>query len=108
MKINKTKPVLLLVVIYFVSITANFAGNKNMEIQSGSNSNSNTFYFPTAAENHDPILIDGDAALASFIANEGLSGDGTFGTPYVIEDFTLHGFGGEFFQLLWPSFMGFQ
>ncbi|MFX0207225.1 MAG: NosD domain-containing protein [Candidatus Hodarchaeota archaeon] len=38
---------------------------------------------------HAPIAIDGNAALATFIANEGLPGDGTSTSPYAIEGFLI-------------------
>ncbi|MFX0205948.1 MAG: NosD domain-containing protein [Candidatus Hodarchaeota archaeon] len=40
-------------------------------------------------ENHAPIYIEGNAALATFIAAEGY-GDGTSESPYIIEDFIIN------------------
>ncbi|MHA2244862.1 MAG: right-handed parallel beta-helix repeat-containing protein [Candidatus Hodarchaeales archaeon] len=39
---------------------------------------------------HNPISIDGNEALATFIKDEGLSGDGTIVSPYIIENFTIY------------------
>ncbi|MHA1518564.1 MAG: right-handed parallel beta-helix repeat-containing protein [Promethearchaeota archaeon] len=47
------------------------------------------FNSPLKATNHDPIYIDGNVNLTTFITNEGLSGDGTFASPYVIENFVI-------------------
>ncbi|MFX0207000.1 MAG: nitrous oxide reductase family maturation protein NosD, partial [Candidatus Hodarchaeota archaeon] len=38
---------------------------------------------------HTPIAIDGNAALATFITNEGLSGEGTSASPYIIDNFRI-------------------
>jgi parallel beta-helix repeat protein len=38
---------------------------------------------------HTPIAIDGNAALATFIANEGLPGNGTSAAPYIIEGLSI-------------------
>ena len=90
MKMRIKKPIFLLVAISFFLIAAFFAGNYYVEIESGSNSNMNNLHYPLLAEDHDPISIDGNAELAIFISNEGLSGDGTLGNPYIIEDFTIN------------------
>ncbi len=50
---------------------------------------SNRMIIPISARNHDPILINGNSELATFIENEGLSGDGTEVSPYIIEDLTI-------------------
>ncbi|MHA1673275.1 MAG: NosD domain-containing protein [Promethearchaeota archaeon] len=47
------------------------------------------FNSPIKATNHDPISIDGNVNLTTFITNEGLNGDGTFASPYVIENFII-------------------
>ncbi|MFX1286050.1 MAG: nitrous oxide reductase family maturation protein NosD [Promethearchaeota archaeon] len=49
-----------------------------------------------SAVKHAPIFIDGNDALATFIEDEGLSGDGTKSSPYIIENLfieasTAHG-----------------
>ncbi|MHA2291299.1 MAG: right-handed parallel beta-helix repeat-containing protein [Candidatus Hodarchaeales archaeon] len=41
--------------------------------------------------NHAPISIDGNDALSTFIEDEGLSGDGTYAAPYIIENFVIDG-----------------
>lgn len=43
----------------------------------------------TLAEAHLPIFIEGNDALATFIDDEGLSGNGTSTSPYVIENFII-------------------
>ncbi len=86
---NKIKSVLLLVAISFILISTDFTGNKNLEIQTNGINDSNIRNYPTYAENHNPILIDGNAELATFISDESLSGDGTYGYPYIIEDITI-------------------
>jgi len=90
MKMSKIKPFLLLAAISFILIAANFGGNNNLEIKSTINSKSNIFNNPTIAGNHIPILIDGNGELATFVFDEGLSGDGTtYETSYIIENFTI-------------------
>ncbi len=67
-----------------------------MKVQLNANSSFKTLeiepnqlnFFPIAA-NHDPILINGNSELAIFIENEGLSGEGTHDSPYIIEDFNI-------------------
>ncbi|MHA1618127.1 MAG: hypothetical protein ACTSVZ_02525, partial [Promethearchaeota archaeon] len=44
---------------------------------------------PLASEVHAPISIYGNLELATFISNEGLSGQGTFASPYIIENYTI-------------------
>jgi len=95
-KLNKNKPFLLLLTISLILITANFDGNTNNKIESGSTTNSNILNHPNVAGNHDPILIDGNDELAIFIDDEELSGEGTNVSPYIIENFiknasTAHG-----------------
>jgi len=92
MRKSKLEFSIVLIVISFILLSANFGLNLNKEIQSIHKSNENIltdFNSPNQAVNHAPIFIDGDAALATFISNEGLSGNGLEGTPYVIEDFTI-------------------
>ena len=79
-KIKKIKPVLVLAVISLILISANFAEN---------NANHNILNLPFSAEDHDPISIDGNTELATFVSNEGLSGDGTKISPYIIESFII-------------------
>ncbi|MHA1673382.1 MAG: hypothetical protein ACTSYI_07120, partial [Promethearchaeota archaeon] len=45
---------------------------------------------PIVAEGHVPILISGNADLATFISTEGLNGQGTLVDPYVIEDYGIN------------------
>ena len=89
MKMMKKKPVLLYAAIFFILIGNNFTENKNLEIQSCHNNSSNNLNNPNAAVNHAPIFIDGNAELATFISNEGLSGNGTYASPYIIENFNI-------------------
>ena len=89
MKKSKILSVLLLAVISFILISADFPGNKNLEIQLRSNDYLNIINSPNVAEDHATILIDGNAELATFISNEGLSGDGTNVSPYIIENFNI-------------------
>ena len=44
---------------------------------------------PLVAVDHAPISIYGNLELATFISNEGLSGQGTFASPYIIENYTI-------------------
>ncbi len=44
---------------------------------------------PIVAGDHAPISIDGNSELATFIATEGLRGQGTFALPYIIENYTI-------------------
>ena len=52
-------------------------------------SNSKILSSTVVVEIHPPIYIDGNEALASFIAAEG-SGDGTSASPYIIEDLVIN------------------
>jgi parallel beta-helix repeat protein len=79
-KINKIKLVLVLAVISLILISANFAANT---------SNPKIFSLPITAEDHDPIIINGNDGLATFISNEGLNGEGTENSPYIIESFNI-------------------
>jgi len=88
MKMKKINPVILLAVISFILISTDFTIKQNLEYQSSINVNFNQIY-PNAAANHDPILIDGNAELATFISDEEISGDGTESSPYIIEDFSI-------------------
>ncbi len=45
---------------------------------------------PITADDHDPIWIDGNDDLTTFIANEGLSGSGTYTSPYIIENYHIY------------------
>ncbi len=42
-----------------------------------------------AAGNSTPISINGNEELVAFIANNGLPGDGTYVSPYIIENFSI-------------------
>jgi parallel beta-helix repeat protein len=42
-----------------------------------------------SAGDHVPIYIDGNEALATFIGDEGLSGNGSYIFPYIIENFII-------------------
>jgi len=89
MRRSKIQLSIVLAVISFIIFATNFGGNLNRElpvVQKSVFTNQNS---PLPAVNHNPIYIDGDAALSTFIANEGLSGAGTDVSPYVIEDFTI-------------------
>ncbi len=46
--------------------------------------------YPFQISMHDPIFIDGNDALATFISDEGLSGEGTYSSPYIIENFFIN------------------
>lgn len=45
--------------------------------------------FTTIAENHAPISIEGNAALAAFVKAERFSGDGSPTSPYIIENLVI-------------------
>ena len=89
MKKNKIIHVLLIEAIFFTLIAPKFAGIKNLEIQTHSNICSNNFNNPISAGNHTTISINGNAELATFVSNEGFSGNGTYAIPYIIEDLTI-------------------
>ncbi|MHA1520524.1 MAG: NosD domain-containing protein [Promethearchaeota archaeon] len=54
---------------------------------------------PFAAGDIAPIYIDGNTELSTFIANEGLSGQGTFASPYIIENYTIDASSGHGIQI---------
>ncbi|MHA1611939.1 MAG: NosD domain-containing protein [Promethearchaeota archaeon] len=89
MKRDKIQLVLLLSVIAIIVLDANSGGNLNREFPSIHEKVLNNLNSPLKAYNHDPIYIDGNAMLATFIGTEGLSGDGTYVSPYIIEDFII-------------------
>jgi parallel beta-helix repeat protein len=76
---KKIKPVLILAVISLILIAPNFAEEKNLDILN----------HPINAGNHDPISINGNSELATFISNEGLNGEGTEISPYIIESLII-------------------
>jgi parallel beta-helix repeat protein len=88
MKTTIKKTIVLLVTIYFifVLIMTNFAGNLKLEISS-TNRISNNHNYNIHAENR--IWIAGNEALATFIQDKRLSGDGTATFPYIIENFLI-------------------
>ncbi len=53
-------------------------------------SGSDLIEIPLVAGPHIPISINGNTELATFITNEGLSGLGTYVSPYIIEDYTIN------------------
>ena len=88
-KMIKVKSYLLLAVISFILLHSNFTGNITKEV-SFENTRLNLLNYPIDAVNHNPIYIDGNDELATFIESEDLSGDGTYVSPYVIEGFTIN------------------
>jgi parallel beta-helix repeat protein len=86
---SKRKSVILIAVIVLMLIAGSNTGNMKRKVQSV-NSISNISNSTVAAGNHAPISIDGNGALATFISDEGLSGDGTFASPYIIENFIIN------------------
>ncbi|MHA2053183.1 MAG: NosD domain-containing protein [Candidatus Hodarchaeales archaeon] len=86
MKKSNLNSVILLVAISFISIlmVANSAGNMKLDIRISIN-----LKFTAVVESHSPISIDGNDALAAFIEDEGLSGDGIYTSPYIIENFII-------------------
>ena len=86
MKKSKMNSVILLLAFSFISIlmAANSAGNMKSDIKISIN-----LKFITVAGNHAPISIDGNEALATFIEDEGLSGDGIHTSPFIIENFII-------------------
>ncbi len=89
MKSEKMQLALLLAIITIVFLDANSGGNWNIGLTSNDKNVSTILNSPLGAVNHDPISIDGNAELATFIGTEGLSGNGTYASPYIIEDFTI-------------------
>ncbi|MHA1946265.1 MAG: right-handed parallel beta-helix repeat-containing protein [Candidatus Hodarchaeales archaeon] len=87
MKMRELASVLLVaaIVLIFILIAAISAGNMKSDIMFPYN-----LKHTAVAGSHAPISIDGNKALASFIKDEGLSGDGTFTSPYMIENFIIN------------------
>ncbi|MHA1519637.1 MAG: right-handed parallel beta-helix repeat-containing protein [Promethearchaeota archaeon] len=75
--------------VFFAPTASKFAGNINFESNFDKNNDLDTISLPVIAGIHDRITIDGNGALATFIQDEELSGDGTEISPYVIEDFII-------------------
>ena len=93
MKIKNNNYMKIVSVITFIGIIiaqSNITSFRSLDFQIVINDNLIIIDKPLVAGDHDPILINGNAELASFIANEGLSGAGTKGSPYIIEDFTIN------------------
>ncbi|MCK5506034.1 MAG: right-handed parallel beta-helix repeat-containing protein, partial [Thermodesulfovibrionia bacterium] len=91
-KTRKIKSVLLVGVISFILLTVGSGGIMDFGLLSVQKNVSNISKYPANAGNHDPILIDGDGDLATFIGNENMSGDGlSYETSYIIENFTIDG-----------------
>ncbi len=92
MKKSKMQTFLVLTVITFL-LFGNFLPflmrDMNKESPLIQESVLDNFNSPMKATNHDPIIINGNVNLTTFIFNEGLNGDGTFASPYVIEDFII-------------------
>jgi parallel beta-helix repeat protein len=86
MKMSNKNSVFLLAAIAFIFIlmAANSTGNIKSDI-----SISNNLKYTAVAGSHAPISIDGNEALATFIEDEGLSGEGTSASPYIIENLII-------------------
>ena len=87
MKMSELASVLLVaaIVLIFILIAAISAGNMKSDIMLPYN-----LKYTTVVGSHAPISIDGNKALATFIKDEGLSGDGTLTSPYIIENFVIN------------------
>ncbi|MFX1515164.1 MAG: nitrous oxide reductase family maturation protein NosD [Promethearchaeota archaeon] len=80
MKININA--IFLLSITFVLITANSTGNlEHINL-------SRPVSIPVT-DSHSPVFIDGNDALATFIEEKGLEGEGTIDSPYIIENFVI-------------------
>ena len=89
MKRSKLQPILVLVLVAAISSVTQFE-EKGIGVHLvGENNGTTHLSSPHPGENHSPIYIDGNASLATFIGDEGLSGDGTYESPYIIENFTI-------------------
>ena len=82
MKMSKLISVFSIATIVLIFIL--MATNPNRNVKFDIN-----FQLKHTTGSHSPISIDGNQALASFIKDEGLSGGGTFASPYIIENFVI-------------------
>ncbi|MFX1515334.1 MAG: nitrous oxide reductase family maturation protein NosD [Promethearchaeota archaeon] len=69
-----------IIILIFVLIAATTARNMKPDILRK---------YTAATGSHVPISIDGNKALATFIKDERLNGNGTFASPYIIENFVI-------------------
>jgi parallel beta-helix repeat protein len=79
--------IFVLITLFFTQ--SNILGNLSPEIINKNTSNLNILNYPIAAGDHDPIFINGTTELESFINDEGLLGEGTKDSPYIIENFII-------------------
>jgi parallel beta-helix repeat protein len=63
---------------------------KTLDIRSNNKNGPNILNTPIAATYSTPISIDGNYELALFIHNKGLTGNGTYYSPYIIENYRIY------------------
>ena len=87
MKNKKQNYIKIIISIVFIGI---IVAQSNILSFSISEIISDQFTLSLIPANHDPILLNGNGELSTFIQNEGLSGDGTLENPYIIENFIIN------------------
>ncbi|MHA2287679.1 MAG: right-handed parallel beta-helix repeat-containing protein [Promethearchaeota archaeon] len=85
---KQTRYVTLIIVIPLVLIVSNVTGNMKRNIEPANNTRI-ILNSKIVGGNHSPININGNGELVTFISDEGLNGDGTIDSPYIIENFII-------------------
>lgn len=92
MKIQKPdyiKTLGLIALIGIILTQSNITSLKTLDIQSNNNTQLKIIKTPIGATYSSPISIDGNYELVLFIHNKGLTGEGTFNSPYIIENYYI-------------------
>jgi parallel beta-helix repeat protein len=88
-KHNYIKIIGLITLICVIFAQSDFLDFKNISIKSNNTTDTTIPIKPIGATSSATIFIDGDTELANFINGRGLSGEGTYTSPYIIENYFI-------------------